>query len=100
MKKIVIALLMLIAAPVMAADYWKMTGVMAVYSGPFGSPYSAPIVNETRYESEKLCDAAINQIAQSHPRYTAINSEGVMLPVSKATNGWVAVAAACIKQSE
>ena len=100
MKKIAVALLMLIAAPVMAADYWKMTGVMAVYSGPFGSAYSAPIINETRYKSEADCDAAINQITQSHPRYTAINSEGVMLPASKATNGWVAAAAACIKQTE
>ena len=68
MRKIVIALSMLIAAPVMAADYWKMTGVMAVYSGPFGSAYSAPIVNETRYQSEADCDAAINQITQSYPR--------------------------------
>lgn len=100
MRKIVIVLAMLIAAPVMAADFWKMTGVTAVYSGPFGSPYSAPIVNETRYKSAADCDAAINQITQSHPRYTAINNEGVMLPASKATNGWVAAAAACIKQTE
>lgn len=101
MKKLfTVFALLFIAFDVMAADTWKMTGVMAVYpGGPLNNPFSAPIVNDSAYKSEADCDAAIGKITQSHPQVAAINN-GHLLPADKAASGYVAVAATCLKHSE
>lgn len=103
MKKILAAVLITmiatIASPAFAADYWKMTGVMAVYPGTFNYPFSAPIVNDTKYASKTDCDDAINEITQSHPKFSAIN-DGKVLPAQDASQGWIAVGATCLKHSE
>ena len=96
-KLIVIASALIFSTPVFAADSWKMTGVMAVYPGIVNQPFSAPIVNDREYAAKKDCDAAIKEIANSHPIVVAINN-GNLLPPEKTQGGHVAVAASCLKQ--
>lgn len=83
--------------PVHAAEVWKMTGVMAAYPGTVNEPFSAPIVNDKEYASETDCNGAIKRIANAHPILVMINN-GNQLPPEKTQGGYVAVAAACIKQ--
>lgn len=86
-----------ITAPAHASEIWKMTGVMAVYPGIVNNPFSAPIVNDREYASEIDCDKAIKKLANAHPILVMINN-GNQLPPEKTQGGYVAVAAACIKQ--
>lgn len=98
MKKLLIAVVIAMALPAVAvAEVWKMTGVMAVYPGIVNQPYSAPIVNDREYASEIDCDKAIKKLANAHPILVMINN-GNQLPPEKTQGGYVAVAAACIKQ--
>ena len=95
MKKMLLAVALCMAMPVFAAgDSWTMTGVMAVYPGTVNEPFSAPIVNPTQYKSKSDCDAAIIEIASTHPILVMINN-GVVLPPEKTAGGYVAVAASC-----
>ena len=97
-KLIVIAAALIFATPVYAADeVWKMTGVMAAYPGTVNEPFSAPIVNDKEYASETDCKGEIKRIANAHPILVMINN-GNQLPPEKTQGGYVAVAAACIKQ--
>lgn len=83
--------------PAQAAEVWKMTGVMAAYPGIVNEPFSAPIVNDKEYSSETDCKGEINGIANAHPILVMINN-GNQLPPEKTQGGYVAVAAACLKQ--
>lgn len=94
MKKMLIAVAMCLSLPAVAADTFKMTGVMAVYPGTVNQPFSAPIVNDKAYESKELCEAAIRQIASAHPLLVMINN-GKMLEPEETAGGYVAVAASC-----
>ena len=98
MKKMLLAVALSMAMPVFAAgDSWTMTGVMAVYPGTVNEPFSAPIVNDKEYASETDCKGEIKRIANAHPILVMINN-GNQLPPEKTQGGYVAVAAACIKQ--
>ena len=95
MKKLLLAVALSMAMPVLAAgDSWTITGVMAVYPGTVNEPFSAPIVNPTQYKSKGDCDDAIIEIASTQPILVMIN-KGVVLPPEKTAGGYVAVAASC-----
>lgn len=96
-KLIVIAAALIFATPAFAADVWKMTGVMAAYPGTVNNPFSASINNDREYASEDNCNKAINKLANAHPILVMINN-GNQLPPEKTQGGYVAVAAACLKQ--
>ena len=96
-KLIVIAAGLISATPVFAADVWKMTGVMAAYPGTVNNPFSASINNDREYASEVDCNKAIKKLANAHPILVMINN-GNQLPPEKTQGGYVAVAAACLKQ--
>ena len=101
MKKIILLIVLtFFVIPAFAADYWKMTGVMAAYpGGPLGSPFSAPIDNPAKYADEKTCNAAIRKLTQTVPVFAAVNN-GNVLPTEDAKGGYVAVAAKCFKYQE
>lgn len=94
MKKMLIAVAMCLSLPAVAADTFKMTGVMAVYPGTVNQPFSAPIINDKAYASKELCEAAILEIAVAHPVLAMINNGDVLVP-QKTAGGYVAVAASC-----
>jgi len=94
MKKMLLAVAMCLSLPAVAADTFKMTGVMAVYPGTVNQPFSAPIVNPTQYKSKGECDDAIIEIASTQPILVMINN-GDVLPPQKTAGGYVAVAASC-----
>ena len=93
-KLIIVAAALIFTSAAHAADTFKMTGVMAVYPGTVNQPFSAPIVNDKEFASKEACEAAILQIASTHPILVMINN-GDVLPPQKAAGGYVAVAASC-----
>lgn len=94
MKKVLLAVALCFSLPAVAADTYKMTGVMAAYPGTVNQPFSAPIVNDKEYASKKDCDDAILEIAAAHPVLAMINNGEVLAP-QKTAGGYVAVAASC-----
>jgi len=100
MKKIAIVFallvfaLLFVSSPVLAAEKYTMTGVMAVYPGTVNEPFSAPIVNPKEYAKKSDCEDAITEIASAHPILVMINNGNVLEP-QKTAGGYVAVAASC-----
>ncbi|AEJ02201.1 hypothetical protein Nit79A3_2429 [Nitrosomonas sp. Is79A3] len=99
MKKLFLAVLLLAAASVQAAEFYVPTGVMAVYPGIVNEPYSAPLDNRLKFADKDDCDKAIEEIAKSKAIYVSTDN-GTQRPEQDAATSIVVVAGACIKQSE